>query len=123
MDFFFFLRRKTIGIKKIKNKQHEQTPHMDGSDVEDEFNGEEEEEEDFDFGDGSVEDGDDYDDEPNPSLSMLGVDEDLANQGMKSFKIIAFDDIIESQQAKVAKIHEVLVKTLTPLSASTFNYF
>ncbi len=80
---------------------------MDGSD-DDEFNGfeEGEEEEDFDFGDGDGDD--DNDDEPLPSLSMAD-DDAIGKESMRAYKIIAFEDIISSQQTKAEKIHEVLV--------------
>ncbi|ELR17896.1 IBR domain containing protein [Acanthamoeba castellanii str. Neff] len=81
---------------------------MDGSD-DDEFNGfeeGEEEEEDFDFGDGDGDD--DNDDEPLPSLSMADDDAISSKGSMRAYKIIAFEDIISSQQTKAEKIHEVL---------------
>jgi hypothetical protein len=83
---------------------------MDGSD-DDEFNGfeeGEEEEEDFDFGDGDGDD--DNDDEPLPSLSMADDDAISSKGSMRAYKIIAFEDIISSQQTKAEKIHEVLVR-------------
>jgi hypothetical protein len=87
---------------------------MDGSD-DDEFNGfeeGEEEEEDFDFGDGDGDD--DNDDEPLPSLSMADDDAISSKGSMRAYKIIAFEDIISSQQTKAEKIHEVLVRGSPP---------